>query len=213
MTFGKIYASSKDGRAQKSLLAAEYNGLELETTPDFQFGVSNKEASYLEKFPLGQTPAFEGADGLLLTESGAILYHVAQAKKDTTLLGKNPNELAKIWQLILFTESSLIHPPSEIVKANWTGKKLSEEVEKDQFEALFKYLEYLNNFIGSNTYLVGDTISIADINLVCNLNLVYGYVINAEHRAKYSKLTKYYENILNFPEFKKIVGEVKYQHN
>ena len=37
--------------------------------------MTNKEESFLEKFPFGKVPAFEGADGLLLYESNAISYY------------------------------------------------------------------------------------------------------------------------------------------
>ena len=41
------------------------------------FGETNKSPEFLKKFPLGKVPAFEGSDGLLLTESNAIAYYVA----------------------------------------------------------------------------------------------------------------------------------------
>ena len=37
--------------------------------------MTNKEKSFLDKFPFGKVPAFEGADGLLLSESNAISYY------------------------------------------------------------------------------------------------------------------------------------------
>ena len=44
---------------------------------DFVFGETNKKPDFLKKFPLGKVPAFEGSDGVLLTESNAIAYYVA----------------------------------------------------------------------------------------------------------------------------------------
>ena len=41
---------------------------------DFVFGETNKTPAFLKKFPLGKVPAFEGSDGVLLTESNAIAY-------------------------------------------------------------------------------------------------------------------------------------------
>ncbi|KXN68819.1 glutathione S-transferase [Conidiobolus coronatus NRRL 28638] len=213
MVFGKIYGCSVDNRAHKSLLVAEFTGITLETTPDFKPDITNKSATYLSKFPLGQTPAFEGSDGLLLTESAAIAFHVAQANKNTNLLGKDSEELAIIWQLIVFMESNLTHNESELVKVNCFNQKLSDEMYKKlNSTTLYNYLDYLNNYIYDDDYLVGDSITLADINLVCNLNFIYGYIINAEQRAKYSNLTRYYENMLSLPQFRKVIGEVKYQN-
>lgn len=67
---------------------AEMNGLEIEIPP-FTMRETNTTPEFLAKFPLGKVPAFEGADGFLLTESLAIAYYVAQAgPKADQLLGK-----------------------------------------------------------------------------------------------------------------------------
>ncbi len=47
-------------------------------------GVGNKTPSFLSKFPLGKTPAFEsgGEDGIYLTESNAIAYYSKRKKEN-----------------------------------------------------------------------------------------------------------------------------------
>merc|ERR1712080_715572 len=52
-------------------------GAQLTVSKDFVFGETNKSPDFLKKFPLGKVPAFEGSDGVLLTESNAIAYYVA----------------------------------------------------------------------------------------------------------------------------------------
>ena len=59
------------------MIAAKYSGAQLTVAKDFVFGETNKSPEFLKKFPLGKVPAFEGADGLCLTESNAIAYYVA----------------------------------------------------------------------------------------------------------------------------------------
>ena len=59
------------------MIAAKYSGAQITVAKDFVFGETNKTPEFLKKFPLGKVPAFEGSDGVLLTESNAIAYYVA----------------------------------------------------------------------------------------------------------------------------------------
>merc|ERR1712126_527467 len=77
MVGGTLFTYPDNFRAQKALIAAKYRGAELTVAKGFVFGESNKKPEFLNKFPLGKVPAFEGSDGTLLTESNAIAYYVA----------------------------------------------------------------------------------------------------------------------------------------
>merc|ERR1712012_1366797 len=77
MVAGTLYTYPDNFRAFKALIAAKYSGAQLTVAKDFVFGETNKKPDFLKKFPLGKVPAFEGSDGLLLTESNAIAYYVA----------------------------------------------------------------------------------------------------------------------------------------
>merc|ERR1712154_493587 len=77
MVAGTLYTYPNNFRAFKALIAAKYSGAQVTVAKDFVFGETNKSAELLKKFPLGKVPAFEGSDGLTLTESNAIAYYVA----------------------------------------------------------------------------------------------------------------------------------------
>jgi hypothetical protein len=70
---GKLHGFSGNSRFRRALAVATYAGLEVETDPAFTMKDGAwKTKDFLKKFPLGYLPAFEGADGLNLQESGAI---------------------------------------------------------------------------------------------------------------------------------------------
>merc|ERR1711892_1443766 len=77
MVAGTLFTYPDNFRAQKALIAAKYSGAQLTVAKDFVFGETNKTPDFLKKFPLGKVPAFEGSDGVILTESNAIAYYVA----------------------------------------------------------------------------------------------------------------------------------------
>jgi elongation factor 1-gamma len=208
-----LYGPISHPRVQKSLVVAEFNNIALDHTPEFEFGIDNKKPSYLEKFPLGQTPSFEASNGLLLTESSTIAYHLCQANIKTTLLGKTPDELSKIWQYVIYTETSFTAPAFKLFKQKFLNEPLTINEESSNTKEFYKCLEYLDGQLKDKKYLVGDCISFADINLVCNIYLIYQKMMDKEMRVKYSNLTNYYESLIKLDEFKKWIGEVEYEEN
>lgn len=74
MSIGKIYGPPEGAKVLRSVAAAKANGLELEVVPTAP-RVDSGKPEFLAKFPMGKVPAFEGADGLLLSESRAIAWY------------------------------------------------------------------------------------------------------------------------------------------
>jgi elongation factor 1-gamma len=197
-------------RVQKCILVADFSGVEIETTPDFKFGVDNKSQDYTSKFPMGQTPGFETSKGTLLSESAAIAYYIAQSNPNTTLLGKDAEELAKIWQLNLYAETAVASASINILKPRWFNLPVTPEENTKNYDYLHRVLTYLESYTAGKTYLVGDRISLADINLMANLKMYYNQLMTSELRSKYPNVTKYFEGLINVPQFVKVIGEVKY---
>ncbi|KAI9297057.1 hypothetical protein K502DRAFT_288572, partial [Neoconidiobolus thromboides FSU 785] len=80
----------------KIIAIVRLNEIEIDSCPNFLFGINNITSKYLTKSPLGQTPAFETKDGIMLTESATILSHTTYKKKNSALLGNNTKERSKI---------------------------------------------------------------------------------------------------------------------
>jgi glutathione S-transferase len=59
--------------AEKCLIAAKYGGAAVKVG-DFELGKTNKSNDFLQKFPFGKVPAYEG-DGVTLSESNAIAQY------------------------------------------------------------------------------------------------------------------------------------------
>lgn len=157
------------------MIAAKYNGLTLDL-PSFTFGETNKEASFLEKFPFGKVPALETADGLFISESNAISYYVAAAKKDTILFGSGVADAARVQMFINIADNEItpaaatwIYPILGFVQFN---KQNTEKAKAD----LTKTMTVLNQILESRTYLVGEAPTLADIHVVVALLHLYKMV-------------------------------------
>ncbi|KAJ3092091.1 Elongation factor 1-gamma [Quaeritorhiza haematococci] len=196
-------------RVAKVLIAAKYNGLEVEVAP-VEMGVTNKSADFLAKFPLGKVPAFETPDGFTLFESNAIAYYVAASKQGTQLLGKDAKEAAKIQQWIAMADNELspaqatwIYPIMGWIPANEQNTQKAKEDTK-------KVLTTLNKHLLKKTFLVGESITLADITVVTSLLTFYKLVFDPSFRAPFKNVTRWFTTCINQPFFKEVVGEVKF---
>jgi hypothetical protein len=68
----EAYSIFRPSGITKVLATADFAGVQISTAEGYEHGVTNKTPEYLAKFPAGKIPAFEGADGFLLTETYAI---------------------------------------------------------------------------------------------------------------------------------------------
>ncbi|KAI8909586.1 hypothetical protein EDD86DRAFT_205796 [Gorgonomyces haynaldii] len=208
MTFGKIYTYPNNPRVHKALIAAEYNGLDVDEE-HIQFGTDNKNDAFLAKFPLGKVPAFEGADGFTLYESSAITYYVAAAKEGTTLLGKNVKENALVHQWIAFADNELAP-----IQAAWLYPiigfgQFNEAATEKAKENFKKAADVLNKHLLTKTYLVGETITLADITVGVALVAFYKLVLEPSFIAPYVNLNRWFNTLVNQPNFKAVLGEVE----
>merc|ERR1712096_504579 len=105
MVAGTLFTYPDNFRAQKALIAAKYSGAQLTVAKDFVFGETNKTPDFLKKFPLGKVPAFEGSDGVLLTESNAIAYYVAN---DELRGGSEASARAQVVQWMCMADNEIL---------------------------------------------------------------------------------------------------------
>lgn len=71
-----------------------------------------------------------------------------------------------------------------------------------------KSLGALNSFLASRTFLLGDTITLADIVTACTLYYGFVGIFDAKYSADYPHVTRYFFTLVNQPKFKSVMGEV-----
>lgn len=70
-------------------------------------------------------------------------------------------------------------------------------------------LSILNSHLLTCTYLVGERITLADIVVACNLLNPYKYVLDPNFRKPYPNLNRWFNTLINQPEFKNVLGQVE----
>ena len=127
--------------------------------------------------PLGTVPYLEDASGVGLGESIAILLYLAQTYGPTPLLPTGQAALlARCLQLTLFGETELGMTLNPLIaarflagpadKRNWSVVGLEGRVERA--------VAYAESLIAQRTFLVGDTLTLADLSVSCGLKIWQG---------------------------------------
>merc|ERR1711971_938394 len=205
MAAGTLYTYPSSFRANKALIAAQYSGADVKVDNGFKLGETNKSAGFLKKFPNGKVPAFEGKDGFCLSESNAIANHVANGE----LRGDDAKAASLVQQWISFSDNEIlpaactwVFPCLGITQYN----KQDTDRAKDQIK---KVLKVLNDHLLTRTFVVGERATLADISLVCNMQMFYEQVLDTAFRKDYQNVNRWFTTMVNQPNVKKVLGDVK----
>jgi glutathione S-transferase len=134
-------------------------------------GGENRREPYASKVnPSGQCPALELDDGTVLAEITAICEYVDEKKKDTpSLIGDTPEERAKTRMWTRRIDLNIVEPAANGFRFS-QGLKLFENRIRvipeaaDGLKATAQdKLKWLDGLMGSNPFVAGDKLTMADI--------------------------------------------------
>ncbi|XP_010686883.2 elongation factor 1-gamma [Beta vulgaris subsp. vulgaris] len=203
-----LHAGNTNKNAFKALIAAEYSGVKVELAKDFEMGVSNQTHEFLKINPIGKVPVLETPDGPIF-ESNAIARYVTRLKADNPLYGSSLIQYGHIEQWIDFASLEI-----DVNILRWFVPRIGFAVylppaEEAAISALKRALEAVNTHLACNTYLVGDSVTLADIVMTCNLVLGYSRVMTKSFTSEFPHVERYFWTMVNQPNFKKVLGEIK----
>jgi elongation factor 1-gamma len=76
--------------------------------------------------------------------------------------------------------------------------------------ATLQKLSLLDAHLATNTFFVGNYVTLADIVGYAVLSSLYKLVLTSKHRSEYPRLTRWFTTVVNQPQFKKVIGEFKF---
>ncbi|XWS40410.1 hypothetical protein CRYUN_Cryun18bG0138700 [Craigia yunnanensis] len=202
-----LHAGKQNKNASKALIAAEYSGVEVKLVENFEMGVSNKTPEFLKMNPLGKVPVLETPEGPIF-ESNAISRYVTRTKADNPLYGSTLIDFGHIEQWIDFASMEIDANIARWFYPRKFGGYLPP-AEEFAITSLKRALGALNTHLASNTYLVGHSVSLADIIMTCNLYLGFSLIMTKSFTSEFPHVERYFWTMVNQPTFKKILGEVK----
>ena len=85
-----------------------------------------------------------------------------------------------------------------------------QNVENSRGE-LNRLLDELNKYLLTQTYLVGDRVSLADVTLAANVLLAYQHILESPLRSQRGNVARWFTTVVNQSNFKSVSGgDVKF---
>jgi elongation factor 1-gamma len=142
-------------------------------------------------------------------ESNAIARYVTRSKPENPLYGSSLINYGHIEQWIDFASLEI-----DANLMNWLKPRLGYAVylppaEEAAIAALKRALGALNTYLASNTFLVGNSVTLADIVMTCNLYLGFNMLMTKSITSEFPHVERYFWTMVNQPNFKTVVGDVK----
>lgn len=185
------------------------NNLEIEVA-DYHHTVTNKSVAFLAKFPVGKVPAFEGADGLCLSESDAIAQYVAASGPFANqLLGETAAQSAQIQQWILFADGEVYRSVLELVMWRVGMCSFSQATETAALEQLGRALRVMEAHLQTRAWLVDERMTLADLTAASSLLWAFLQIIDEPMRQEYPETTAWYLRVITEKKLKEVYGAPK----
>jgi len=204
-----IYTYPSNFRVQKTLIAAQYAGIDIET-PQFDFDKDRGTPDFLKKFPLGKVPAMDTPHGPIF-ESGAIQRYVGRLRPEAGLYGNSFYQAGQVDQWLDFITCEV-----DVARGSWLYPVLgyvefNQEVYDQAKKDMTKILTVLNTHFLNHTYLVSHTqITLADIALACTLTELFRRVFDPTYLVPYGNLVRWYLTCISQPQFEKVLGKIEF---
>ncbi|KAK4215904.1 hypothetical protein QBC37DRAFT_418036 [Rhypophila decipiens] len=196
MAFGKLYTYEQNPRSTGILAVAKANNLDLEIV---NTDTEKPTAEYLKFNPLSKVPTFVGADGYVLSECIAIAIYVTSQNEKTTLLGKTKQDYASILKWMSFFNSEVLPNMGAWYRPLLGKIPYNKKAVDDASKAALKAISVAETHLKSNTYLVGERITLADLFSVGLISRGFEFFFDKEWRAQYPNVTRWYETVYNQP--------------
>lgn len=194
MVAGTLYTYAESFRGFKCRVAAEFSDSTLKVTQ-----VASNDTSRTH------VPAFESDDKKVnLFDANAIAYYLSSDQ----LRGNTLEERTQVLQWLSYggrdVESAVlswVYPALGLVEST----PVNVQRAKDELKRVF---EFVNQYLKTRTFLVGDRLSLADVSLAADLLLAYEHVVDEAFRQPFTNVNRWFQTVVNQPQFKKVVSQV-----
>lgn len=150
-------------RSLRAMWALQELDAEFEFVPVNMLAGESQHPDFLRLNPAGKLPVLVDGD-MVLTESAAIVFYLAEKYGDRGLMPSDLKERAQAYRWSLFAVTELEQPLWRIARHGFIypeEKRIPEEIPlaQDEFVAMAAVLE---RHMEGRTFIVGDRITVAD---------------------------------------------------
>lgn len=171
------------------LMASKALGVELNKKIVNLFAGEHLKPEFRKMNPEHTVPTLVDS-GFTIWESRAIIIYLAEKfPKNDSLYPNNPNKRAVIHQRLFFDLATLYQA---FMNTYVTQYLFKQPVDAEQYKKIDTAFELLNTFLEGQTYVAGDSLTVADISLLATVS---SYDVVKYDFSKYANVVRWYENL------------------
>ena len=207
-----LHTAAGDFRAIKALVTAQYAGVAVavNTISDVKAHTLSKDKAFLAINPTGKVPALETPHGAVW-QSNAITRYLARCGPAANLLGNTFQEQAEVDQWLDFSLNELevsgtmlYYPAIGAVAIDGNTGAACKEAEGFFLAAL----KVLDEHLLLRTFVVGQSLTIADIALAAALFYPFKFVLDKGLRKQCGNVVRWFQFITAQDKFRAVAGDV-----
>jgi len=200
----KLYDSQMAPNPRRVRIFLAEKGIEVPTVQVDIGKAENRQPDYLARNPMGGVPILELDDGTVLAESVAICRYFEETQPEPPLLGKGPQERARVemWQRRMELEVALpimqcFRNTHDFFKGRIPQVPEYGEVCRGQAE---KRMQWLDGVLAEREFVAGDRYTIADITALVGID--FGRVTGIRVQPEQKHLQRWHEAVSARPSAK-----------
>jgi len=211
MSIGNLYTTKQQAVAKTILGAAAVSGLILELPTGYTHYKTNLEPEFMSKFPLGKIPALETKSGFKLFEGPAIARYISALVPTAGLLGSTLEDSALVDQWTHFLETEV----SAYIRQIWglldsANGPFDEKKHSDLTGRVMRSLKVLEQHLSTQAFLVGSSITLADITFATSIRTVVAMVLGVDERKQFPNVVKHFESITAHVKLVELYAPITY---
>ncbi|XP_035274400.1 valine--tRNA ligase isoform X2 [Anguilla anguilla] len=121
---------------------------------------------------------------------------------------RDAKEESQVWQWLSFAENELIPLACAVVFPLLGVTGVDKQLQHSSRMELKRVLGILDQTLQPKTYLVGESVSLADIAVSMAALLPFKYALEPSDRKSLTNLTRWFLTCINQPKFQKVLGAV-----
>lgn len=170
-------------------MTAETLGIKLNKIQLDLFAGAHLKPEFLKLNPQHTIPTLVD-NGFAVWESRAIIVYLAEKySKNESIYPKCPKKRALINQRLFFDAGTLYQAFYDTYIIRFLSNKPIDEEKIKKIETAF---EFLNTFLEGQTYVAGDSLTLADISLLATVS---SFDVAKYDFSKYANVSRWYENL------------------
>uniref|UniRef100_A0AAY4D3G5 valine--tRNA ligase n=1 Tax=Denticeps clupeoides TaxID=299321 RepID=A0AAY4D3G5_9TELE len=146
-----------------------------------------------------------GSEAAVLTGPSAVAWYLAWQGKRT---GAGAQQESQVWQWLSFAENEVIPISCSVVFPLLGLVGVDKKLQQTSRAELIRVLKALDKSLEPQTFLVGETLSLADIAVAMAVLLPFKYALELSDRKSLVNVSRWFVTCVNQPQFLKVLGRI-----